>query len=81
MAKFAHANMILVAVPVDEASVAIVRNVRQLNPTATILTGCRYQKTKERLESAGTKFVNDEESQTALASFAMIEFLGRQTSK
>ncbi|MEX1041879.1 MAG: cation:proton antiporter [Pirellulaceae bacterium] len=80
-AEVAHANLILVAVPVDEASVTIVRNVRQLNPTATILARCRYQKTKERLEAAGANFVNDEESQTALALIAMIEFLERQTSK
>lgn len=74
-AEIAHANLALVAVPDDEASVQIVKNIRAMNRHCTILARCRYQRNRERLHLVGADYVTDEESQTALTLIGMIEKL------
>jgi len=74
-AEIVHANLVLVAVPDDEASVLIVKNVRSMNRHATVLARCRYQRTRPRLHTAGADYVTDEESQTAIMLINMIEKL------
>ncbi|PQO29474.1 sodium:proton exchanger [Bremerella cremea] len=74
-AEIAHANLALVAVPDDEASVQIVKNIRSMNRHCTILARCRYQRNRERLHLVGADYVTDEESQTALMLIGMIEKL------
>jgi len=73
--EIAHANLVLVSVPHDEASILIVKNIRSLNRHATVLARCRYQRNRDRLISAGADFATDEESQTALTLLSMIEKL------
>ncbi|MEW4456315.1 cation:proton antiporter [Bremerella sp. JC817] len=74
-AEIAHANLVLVAVPDDEASVQIVKSIRAMNRRCTILARCRYQRNRERLHLVGADYVTDEESQTALMLIGMIEKL------
>ncbi|MBI1246572.1 hypothetical protein GC197_01865 [bacterium] len=79
-AEIAHANLVLVAVPDDEASVLIVKNIRAMNRHCTILARCRYQRNRERLHLVGADFVTDEESQTALMLINMIEKLSESAA-
>lgn len=79
-AEIVHANLVLVSVPDDEASVQIVKSVRSLNRHCTILARCRYKPTRDRLRAAGADFVTDEESQTALMLIGMIEKLESSNS-
>ncbi|PQO42039.1 cation:proton antiporter [Blastopirellula marina] len=79
-AEIAHANLALVAVPDDEASVLIVKNIRAMNRRCTILARCRYQRNRERLLLVGADYVTDEESQTALTLIGMIEKLADSDS-
>ncbi len=79
-AEIIHANLVLVSVPDDEASVQIVKNVRGMNRHCTVLARCRYQRNRERLHLVGADYVTDEESQTALMLIGMIEKLAESES-
>ncbi len=72
LANISTASIIVVCIPDDESAVRIVKQVREMNPTAFVVVRCRYLSMMERLERARADRVISEEIQ---ASEALIRIL------
>lgn len=70
-ADAANCSLAVLSVPDDEIAYQIVRGLREVNPTATVLVRCRYQANSGRLMNAGAGTVISEE---AVASDALLSW-------
>lgn len=68
-------QLAIVCVPDDRVAVDIVKTIRSLNPSATVLVRCRYRLTEEALEKLGADIIITEESATTRA---LIEILAEK---
>ena len=64
-ADVAHAGLVVVTVPDDQAALRIVAAVRRVNATATLLVRCRFQASAARLRARGATDVISEEAELA----------------
>jgi len=58
-------KLAVVCVPVDEIALDVVKSLREINRTATIIVRCRFQSFVTRLRRAGANIVVSEEMETA----------------
>jgi len=77
-ADVAHARLVVVTIPSDPTARRVVRAVRQLNRTCTIVVRCRYQSNAAELRRAGADAVVSEESE---AGGALLRILDEGTAK
>lgn len=67
LAEVDDSVLIAVCVPDDEAAVRIVRAVRKLNQTGTLIVRCRYQINVGKLQQVGADRVVSEEAEASTA--------------
>lgn len=80
----AHADrcrLAVVSVPDDEVANRIVRALRELNRTGTILVRCRYQSNIERAKKAGATAVVSEEAEASGALLRRCEKVVQSAAK
>lgn len=58
------AHLAVICVPDDTVAVTITRNVREINPSCTIVVRCRYQSSRKILNKVGAQVVISEEAAT-----------------
>jgi CPA2 family monovalent cation:H+ antiporter-2 len=73
-----RATLVIVCVPDDTASLAIVRLVRQINIGCKVLVRCHYQSNMQRLRKAGASQVISEELQVGEA---LVRLLSEENMK
>ncbi|MGQ9770399.1 MAG: cation:proton antiporter domain-containing protein [Thermogutta sp.] len=76
-----HAQLAVICVPDDTVATTIVRILRQINPSCTIVVRCRYQSSRKLLQKAGAQIVISEESVTGEVLRRFIETSVFQLSK
>jgi CPA2 family monovalent cation:H+ antiporter-2 len=72
-------SLVIVTVPKDQASLQVVRAVRRLNATCTILVRCRYQSTAAAAKKAGASAVVSEESEASAGLLRLLEGVEHET--
>lgn len=80
-AETEHAQLAVICVPDDTVATTIIRNLRQMNPSCTIVVRCRYQSSRKLLQKAGAQVVISEESVTGEVLRRFIETSVFQLSK
>ncbi|PHS11418.1 MAG: sodium:proton exchanger [Blastopirellula sp.] len=71
-ANIQQATLVVICVPEDEASVAILKQIQRLNNECKIVVRCRYQSSVSRLMSSGANFVVSEETQSVEAMLQVL---------
>jgi CPA2 family monovalent cation:H+ antiporter-2 len=71
-AGVAHAGLVIVCVPNDEAALEIVRRVRIINHSGRLIVRCRYESNAERLRKLGADEVISEEVRTVQALLSLL---------
>jgi CPA2 family monovalent cation:H+ antiporter-2 len=66
-AQIKNAQLAIVCVPDDAATVEIFKSIRACNPACTVLIRCRYRLTAEELQKLGADIIITEESATTKA--------------
>ncbi len=61
----AHCDLAVVSVPGDEVANQVVRSLRSLNPTASIVVRCRHQGNIDRAKKPGANAVISEEAESS----------------
>jgi len=74
-ADAAGARLAVVCVPNDREAIQIVKTLRQLNPSCTLLVRCRYQENVRVLRKAGAHTVVSEEAEASTALLRHLEGL------
>ncbi|MGY8768845.1 MAG: cation:proton antiporter domain-containing protein [Pirellulales bacterium] len=67
-----QATLVVICVPEDEASVAILKQIQRLNKDCKVVVRCRYQSSISRLMTAGANFVVSEETQSVEAMLQVL---------
>lgn len=70
-----QAMLIAICVPEDESAVRIVKVIRKLNQSATLVVRCRFHANKIKLKESGADHVVSEETEAALALLKTIDSL------
>ena len=68
-----NCELAVVCVPNDEATIEIVKLLRELNPDSSILVRCRYDSNVNRLRKAGADAVVSEEVEASDALWSLCE--------
>ncbi len=72
-ADAAHSRLVIISVPDDRVGCQIVKTLRSLNKTCTLVVRCRYQLSTPILESAGASVVVSEEAEASVALLRLLE--------
>ncbi|QDT38555.1 cation:proton antiporter [Stratiformator vulcanicus] len=64
-AKIEDRTLVVICVPDDAVAQQVVRSVRSLNQSASVLVRCRYQSNSQALQSAGADEVVSEETEAS----------------
>jgi len=66
-------RLVVIAVPDDRVACQIVKAIRSLNPTCTIVVRCRYQANTSTLTKAGASAVLSEEAEVSVALLRLLK--------
>ena len=71
-AQIPQATLVVICLPDDTASIAVLKQLQRLNPQCKIVIRCRYQANISRLMNGGADHVISEESQSVKALLELL---------